>query len=137
MKKLITSITIVILFTIFLSACKKPNDPPATLTTLQKIQAKWQIETYAENDYYSGADHIQNKTGSTSDYLDFRADGKVYVSLFGTKDTSTYTLSGETKIIIDGASTYDIKTLTSNSFTIYQKDISGSDFFEQTFTMKK
>lgn len=119
-----------------LPACKK-TDTQAPQTTQQKLQAKWQLDTYVENDHFLGADHFQNLTGGPNDYLDFRADGKVYVSLFGMKDTSVYALSGDTKIVIDGTVIYDIKTLTANSFIMYQKDIYGSDFFEQTFTMKK
>jgi hypothetical protein len=136
MKKFITFIAVATFLVCLFPACKKP-DTQAPLTTEQKLQAKWQLDTYAENDHFSGADHVQNLTGGANDYLDFRSDGKVYVSLFGIKDTSIYALSGDTKIVIDGAVVYDIKTLTANSLIMYQKDISGSDFFEQTFTMKK
>ena len=137
MKKIITSIVIVTLVTFYLTACKKSSDTQQPQTTLQKIQNKWLLQNYLENDHYSGLDHIKNLTGGANDYLDFRTDGKVYVSLFGSKDTSTYALSGDTKIVVDGVNIFDIKTLTENSFIIYQKDISGSDFLEQTFTMKK
>lgn len=136
MKKFITSVAVATLIICTLPSCKK-SDTQAPLTTQQKLQAKWQLDTYAENDHFSGADHLQNLTGGPNDYLDFRADGKVYVSLFGIKDTSVYALSGDTKIVIDGAVVYDIKALTGNSFIMYQKDVYGSDFFEQTFTMKK
>lgn len=136
MKKIITLIAVATLIIVSLNACKK-NDAQPTQTTLQKIQAKWLLQNYLENDHYSGLDHIKNLTGGANDYLDFRTDGKVYVSLFGSKDTSTYALSGDTKIVVDGVNIFDIKTLTENSFIIYQKDISGSDFLEQTFTMKK
>ncbi|HUS01786.1 MAG TPA: hypothetical protein VMY77_08670 [Chitinophagaceae bacterium] len=136
MKKFITSMAVATLLVCILPACKK-TDTPAPQTTEQKLQAKWQLDTYAENDHFSGADHLQNLTGGPNDYLDFRSDGKVYVSLFGIKDTSVYALSGDTKIVIDGAVIYDIKALTGSSFIMYQKDVSGSDFFEQTFKMKK
>jgi hypothetical protein len=42
----------------------------------------------------------------------------------------------DSKILI-GSSSYDIKTLTSNSFILYGKDISGSDFLQETITMTK
>ena len=126
-----------------LPACKK-TDTQDPQTTEQKLQAKWQVETYAENAHYSGADHLQNLTGGIDDYLDFRTDGKVYVSLFGIKDTSTYALSGDKQIVIDRTVVYDIRAFTNNSLIMHQKDISyqpyalqGYDFFEQTITMKK
>lgn len=141
MKKIITSIVLVIFVTVYLQACKKSTDVGPQLTTLQKLQAKWLIVTDLENDHYTGVDHIRNSTGGPNDYVDFRTDGKVYVSAFGYLDTSVYTLSGDTKIII--SSTYgsptnlEIKTLTYNSCTLYQKDISGADFYEETMTLKK
>jgi hypothetical protein len=63
---------------------------------------------------------------------------KVYTYLFGSRDTSTYALSGDTKVVIDGTDIFDIKTLTNNSFIMYNKDNgSGTDYEEITFTMKK
>ena len=81
MKKIITSIAIVTLFTFYLTACKKSSDTQQPQTTLQKIQAKWQVDTYYENDHFSGADHIKNTVGTANDYFDFRPDGKIYFSL--------------------------------------------------------
>jgi hypothetical protein len=136
MKKFIKSMAVATLMVCLFPACKK-TDTQVPQTTLQKIQAKWQLVTYQENDHFSGMDHIQSLTGGSDDYLDFRTDGKVYVSVFGSIDTSTYALSGDTKIVIDGSFITEIKTLTQNSFVLYSKDVSGSDFLEQTFTMKK
>ena len=138
MKKIITSIAIVTLITFCLPACKKSSDTQQPQTTLQKMQAKWQLETLFQNDHYSGTDHIMNITGTVNDYLDFRTDGKIYSSIQGNRDTTTYSLASDTKLLIDGVNNYDIKTLTSASFIIYLKDISGlPDFFEETITMKK
>ena len=136
MKKNITFMTVATLL-LFVFGCKK-SDTQQPQTTLQKIQAKWQLQTYLENDHYSGIDHITNSPGSTNDYLDFRSDGKVYVSLFGSKDTSTYSILNDTKIIFDSYALFDIKTLTANSFIMYGKQTYGSsDFDEQTYTMIK
>lgn len=138
MKKIITSVAVAILITFCLPACKKSSETQPPQTTLQKIQAKWQLQTWLDNDHYSGVDHITNSTGGANDYLDFRTDGIVYFSLFGSKYTATYALSGDTKIVFGGTDTYDIKTLTSTSFIIYSKEtFGGTDYEEQTFTMKK
>lgn len=139
MKKIITSIAIVTVVTFYLSACKKSDTQRTTTQTpLQKIQAKWQLQTYVYNDHYANMDHLTNLTGGANDYLDFRTDMKVYTYLFGSRDTSTYALSGDTKVVIDGTDIFDIKTLTNNSFIMYNKDNgSGTDYEEITFTMKK
>lgn len=136
MKKIIIPMAVATLIVFCITACKK-TDNQQPQTTLQKIQAKWQLQTYYSNDHFSGVDHIQNVTGTASDYLDFRPDGKVYSSLLGSRDTVTYSLVNDTQLLIDGSTKYDIKTLTSNSFVIYEKDISGSDFLEETITMAK
>ncbi len=139
MKKNIIAITIVAMAIIYLPACKKSSDiQPEPQTTFQKIQAKWQLVTHYENDHFAGVDHIKNTTGTATDYLDFRTDGKIYASFFGYRDTVTYSLINDTQLLIDGTNKYDIKTLTSNSFIIYGKDVSSNgDFLEETFTMKK
>lgn len=136
MKKIITSIAVATLIVLCITACKK-TDTQQPQTTLQKIQAKWQLQTYYSNDHFSGTDHIQNITGTANDYLDFRTDGKVYSSLLGSRDTVTYSLVSDAQLLIDGSTRYDIKTLTSNSFVMYEKDISGSGFLEETITMTK
>ena len=73
-----------------------------------------------------------------SDIIDFRTDGKVYTNVQGQLDTTTYSLSGDTKIVIDGNLNYDITTLTANSFILHEKEIgTGTDFYEETLTLKK
>ncbi len=136
MKKILKTLAVATLIFTWLPACKK-TDTVQPQTTLQKIQAKWQLQTYYENDHYLGADHIRNMTGTSNDYLDFRTDGKVYSFIFGNKDTASYSLINDTHLLIDGVTTYEIKTLSASLFSIYGKEISGSDFLEETITMVK
>jgi hypothetical protein len=136
MKKFITSTALVLLAISFLSACKKSNKQQ---TTLEKIQGKWQLVTDVENDHVNGQDDITTYTGDPGDIIDFRADGKAYFNIIGTGDMDTlaYTVSGDTKIEFEGTQ-FDIITLTSNSFILHDKEvIAGSDFFEETITLKK
>jgi hypothetical protein len=134
MKKIITSALLASLVIFYLPECKKSDKPQ---TTLEKIQGKWQLVSDVENDHIAGQDDITTYTGAPGDFLDFRADGKVYISIQGEQDTSTYTLSSDTKIVLDGTPS-DIITLTSNSFIIHDKEISGADdFHEVTITLKK
>ena len=137
MKKIITLITAIAIATILLPSCKK-SDTQMPQTTLQKIQNKWSLESYLENDHYSGSDHIKNTPGTANDYVDFRIDGKVYTSFLGFKDTVIYSLVNDTQLLINGSRKYDIRVLTSNAFTIYGKELyPGGSFLEETITMKK
>jgi hypothetical protein len=136
MKKFINSAILVLLITFYLPACKKSDKAQ---TTLEKIQGKWQVVTDVENDHIGGQDDITTYTGDPGDIIDFRADGKAYFNIIGTGDMDTlaYTVSGDTKIEFEGTQ-FDIITLTSNSFVLHDKEvIAGSDFFEETITLKK
>jgi hypothetical protein len=138
MKKIITSIVVAILITFCLPACKKSSDTQQPQTTQQKIQNKWLLENIVDNFHRSGTDQSSTTIGASTDYFDFRADGKIYYSISTYKDTVTYSLPSDTKILIDGTETYDIKTLTSNSFIIYQKKLLNcTDYDEETITWKK
>ena len=135
MKKFITSAILALLVTFYLPACKKSDKKQ---TTLEKIQGVWQLETDVDNEHVSGQDNITTITGAAGDILDFRTDGKVYSNLQGEADTSTYALSGDTKIVIEGIVTLDITTLTANLFVLHNKEIlGGTDFSEETLTLKR
>lgn len=139
MKKIISSFVIVALITMYLQACKKSDTTtPAPQTTLQKIQYKWGLERIVSNDHYAGVDHSSATIGTSSDYFEFKTDGKVYYSISGFTDVVTYSLINDTKILIDGTETYEIKTLTANSFVLYQKNIrNATDYDEETIIMKR
>ena len=120
----------------YLPACKKSDKKQ---TTIEKIQGKWQLVTDVENDHIDGQDDITTYTGDPGDIIDFRADGKAYFNIIGTGDMDTlaYTVSGDTKIEFEGTQ-FDIITLTPNLFVLHDKEIiAGSDFFEETITLKK
>jgi hypothetical protein len=135
MKKIIISVALVSLVTFYLPACKKSDKKQ---TTIEKIQGIWQLESDIYNDHFSGQDNIDSITGDPGDIVDFRTDGKVYSNIGGFTDTSTYALSGDTKIVLDGIHLYDIITLTANSFIIHNKETTApSDFYEETIALKK
>lgn len=138
MKKIITSITMLMLLAFYLPSCKK-TDTQQEQSTLQKIQAKWSLVSIIDNDHYAGADHISTTTGTATDYFEFKTDGKIYYSVSGFTDVVTYSLvNNNTQILIDGSETYDIKTISANSFVMYRKELrSGSDYDEETLTLRK
>ena len=116
-------------------SCKKKND---TETTAQKIQAKWQIINFISNDHSNGTDDIITETGAPGDYFDIRSDGHIYSLFQGSLDTSSYTLLGDSKLIFDVTDTANIKTLTNNSLTLYEKSIiDPSEYTELTINLKK
>lgn len=132
MKKITNSVVLVVLITFIFAACKKHDQK----TTAEKIEGTWKIhsditDTYVNNTHYY--DTTLAQPGST---VEFRKDGKVYSVYQNSKDTSTYTLSGDTKIIIDDEP-YDIKTLNSNTFEISAKEVHGQNYVEETLKLIK
>ena len=135
MKKVIPSAALIFLAIFCMEACKKSDNPQSTL---QKVQSNWQLVSEIVNVHISGQDNITTITGTSADYVDFRADGKVYSDIQGSTDTAAYALSGNTKIIINGSSSFDITTLTSNSLILHDKEsLGGTDFAEETMSLKK
>lgn len=136
MKKIIYLMALIALLTFFLTACKKSDKQPKT--TIEKVQGKWSLQSEVLNQHVAGHDDITTTPGEANDIIDFRTDGKVYSVVTGIQDTSTYALSGDTKIILDGTQSYDIKELTSSSFIIYNKEIYGTDEYDEiTISLKR
>ena len=123
-------LVLIVLFSISLitPSCKKKD---AEKTAAQKLQNKWTFLNATDNNHYSGADHVISVNGNAGDYMDFRTDGRVYLRIQSSLDTSSYVLSGDTKIIFDGTDTATIQTLTDNALKLYFKDIISAGTYEE------
>lgn len=133
MKKIINSLLIIALIAFLFSACKKKD---VKITTAEKVQGTWQLQADIYHEFVGGVDHSDTTAGLNAT-IEFRNDGKAYSIYQDQKDTATYTLSGDTHIILSGNETYEIKELTSNSFVLYTKEIDGADYYEETISLKK
>jgi len=118
-------------------ACKKTE--PSASGTQQKILGKWKFQNVVVNDFYSGSSHITTYPGDPSDYFDFRSDGKVYSSIWGSQDTSSYTIINDTQLRIDAAGdTSNIILLTRSALQLYEKQVfAPGDYSESTIYMSK
>jgi hypothetical protein len=117
-----------------LAACHKEEK-----TTAEKVQGKWQLAKITDNEHSDDKDVRDTTVGTAADYLDFRADGKLYTYLYGDYDTSNYVIQSDLKIRIGGASA-DIQTLTDKTFRFYSKQPNAngpSAYYEVTFNLKK
>lgn len=126
------------MLTFIFESCKKKD----TATTIQKIQAKWSIESVIDHEHDPSSlpiDTTVTTLGVATDYIDFRSDGKVYSFFDGSADTSAYALSGDTSIIISTSGNLKIQSLTDHVLKLYEKedDPSTSSYFEETINLKK
>lgn len=114
------------------TSCKKDEEK----LTQEKVLGKWGVESIIFASLVSGVFDTETQPGNPADYLDFRANGKVYAMTDGDKDTLAYTIISENSIKIDD-DTFVIKALTDNSFVLYAKVTEGANYFEQTLNLKR
>ena len=140
MKQLLSFAILAFFVTYIFESCKK-SDKKVTLTTTQQVQAKWTLESLIDHEHVNSPvfDSTITTPGTAADYLDFRADGKVYSSLGGSLDTTTYAIVGDTSILIVSAGSYRIQTLTANAMKLYTKlDVpSWPGYIEEYINLKK
>jgi hypothetical protein len=134
MKKLLFALfAITTLFT----ACKKKD---VEKTTAEKLIAKWKVSSYVENDYFNNTNHSATTQGGTTDYVDFRTDGKVYSKEgSSSEDVADYSVVNDNTVKIDGDD-YTIKTLTDTQLVLYYKDQTSTqplEYYELTFNLYK
>jgi hypothetical protein len=132
-------LSVVLLISMGFIACKKESAVPVPKTTQEKIAGKWKLESTVTNNFYSGASHIVNYTGTAADYADFRSDGKIYSFVGGSYDTAAYGIISDTKMWIDNSTdVFDIQTLTDANLKIYRKETyTGGEYSESTINMKR
>ena len=130
-------LSLIAIVTIIFTACKK--DDPATPTTLQKLQGKWNFQKGYYHEYYNGSHSYDTSFAVAGDYADFRTDGKVYFKFENDFDTLGYSVLGDNKLIATSlgafptSDTLNILTLTATEFQINQVDQSElPDLYEFT-----
>jgi len=120
--------------TALFTACKK-TDTAAT-TTAQKVLGKWTFVSKLTREKFQGTWKSYNITGQPGDYADFRTDGKLYSYANTEYDTSSYAIISD-KLLKFNKDTFQINTLTTNSFVIYQSDFATKDSSDVTTTLKR
>ncbi|MER3499134.1 MAG: hypothetical protein C4308_11125 [Chitinophagaceae bacterium] len=128
------TLSLLLISSVILLSCKKDKQ-----STKEKLQGKWTMKSIVENHYYSGSSHIHTYPASPGDYLDFRSNNTVIISLGGSVDTLTYGLPDDNHLWIDDpAELYEIKTLTKSQFVIANRDDDpNGDYYEVTINMEK
>ncbi len=131
MNKNIKSFLLIGSLTLTFIACKKKET-----TTAEKVLGTWQMQTDIYHQNVSGVDYSDTTYGMGAT-IEFRSDSKAYSNFNGQKDTSAYSLSGDTKLIINGTDTLNIQTLTSSLFVLYTREMQGANLYEETITLTK
>jgi hypothetical protein len=126
MKKILLFTTAIVLLAFSFSSCKKKDKE----TTAVKIQHQWTIVNYIDNNHDAGGDNIETTNPTSGDFINFSSDGTANFQLDGATGTSSYSLIGDTQILL-GTETYTIKTLTDTQLTLYSKDVISSTEFEE------
>ena len=134
--KLLSAIFISLLIGFSFSSCKKTDDKKEK-TTAERIQGTWHLDTDIYHDFFENEDYYDTTKGGPNDTIEFTSDGKVNMSIDGDTESTVYEISGDSKIIIAGNVSFDIKTLMETLLVMYSKQVIGSDYTEETMTLKR
>lgn len=129
-------LSLLVLSSLFFS-CKKEDAKEAS--TYDKLQGRWTMVSIVSNDHFGGVDHPGSEPIVAGDYAEFLADGTLNTKLGGITDVGDYGIVSESQIWIDSnTDIYDVRTLTSSSLVLYNKDVTSStDYFETTVTLSR
>ena len=127
-----------LLISLSFMACKKESPATQVKTTQEKLLGKWNLVSEVTNDYYGGSSHLTTYNFQPGDYTEFKNDGKFTEYKSGTFDTYDYGIIDDSKIwMLLTNNIYELKILTASDLQLYKKEISGTDYYESTLTMKK
>jgi hypothetical protein len=114
-----------------LTSCQKDNEEdPATVTTKQVIQGKWQINNVSIKKNFVGEENTVTQPGKPSDYMDFMSDGKLHTYFGGKLIINDYRVVDEKTISIDQDDA-SIRELTDSTMRLLTKDATGTIGFTQ------
>ncbi len=118
--------------TTLLTACKKNKNK----NTAEKVVGKWSLVSIRDNSFYSNTPHVTTLTGTAFDYIEFLDGGIGTVNIGGSADLVTYSVVGDTKLVLDGE-TFDILGISDNVLLLYSKTGSATVYDESTISLKK
>lgn len=126
MKNAISAVLMILAMAVGLTSCKKdsPADTENALTVEQKLAGKWALKTAIGNYNMFGNKRTDTTRFSSSDYIEFKADGTVDIL------ASTNAYSGKWKVLnnklifsdtnyIDYTDGYSIPVLTGHELQLY------------------
>ena len=114
-----------------LTSCKKDKEEdPATVTTKQVIQGKWQINNVSIKKNFVGEENSVTQRGTPSDYMDFMSDGKLHTYFGGKLTINEYRVVNGNTISIDQDDA-SIRALTDSTMRLLTKDATGTIGFTQ------
>ncbi len=118
---------------IFSSSCKKEDEE----TTATKLQHRWTVNSFTENERIDGEDNMATRPAGASDYMEFTSAGTVNLRLESTDFSLPYSVTAENKLLL-GAQSFDIQTLNNNTFVIYSKEMQDvNNYSEVTINMRR
>jgi hypothetical protein len=120
---IIAALLTVLIISLMLPACKKDKTPSVT----EKLMHKWSLVQTNDTLYTPTASPvISSYTGTSTDYMDFRTDGKLYSFINNKYDTANYTYSELNFKLNVRSYRYNILILTDQSMVIHEPHITSS-----------
>jgi hypothetical protein len=120
-------------------SCNKDDDQKSTQ---QKLIGKWNLVSAKLHDHYSGVNYYDSSAYAEGLIIrEFKNDGTLITSssYSPNKDTSTYKMLDNQKMVIDGTDTVSVIKLTDTDLQIYFKTgpDSNGDYSQEWDNYKK
>jgi hypothetical protein len=135
MKK--STIVSLLALSVVVYSCKKDKDK----STQDRLIGKWSMVSAKWNDHYNGTNHYDSSSyGSGLFNVEFKSDGKVITSssMSADKDTSTYKMLDDKRIVFDNVDTLTINSISDNDFQLYYKEVyQNNEYYEEWQNFKK
>jgi hypothetical protein len=133
----LTATACVALITVLIAgACKKDDEKGFTA----RLMNKWSLVQIVDSVYSSSGSPVTSEyPGKTTDYMDFRKDGKLYSSINSTFDTANYTYSeANFKVNVKGFK-YNVLILTDETMILHEPNFAASSSGHTAYkiTLKK
>ncbi|MET0637722.1 MAG: hypothetical protein ABWZ25_16960, partial [Chitinophagaceae bacterium] len=114
-----------LLLTMF-TACKKDKDDQSTA---EKIAGKWNVSKIITREVIEGEEPFEDTyTGVSTDYIEFRSDGKVVLDFDGDSEIESYQVMGDTAIVIADVP-FKITALSKSQLSLYSKQSYSNNYF--------
>jgi hypothetical protein len=112
---------------IFSSSCKKEDKE----TTTTKIQHRWTINSYTNNERIDGEDNMITTVAEPGDFMDFTSSGTANLRLEGTDLSLPYSVTSEDKLTL-GGEPFEIRTLNNSTLVLYNIDTQDANNYSET-----
>ena len=138
--KTLRLLSLLVIGAALISSCDK-DDEISTAEALERLQKTWKIDSISTVFFSSPTSATVTYKGDSTDYYDFRSDGKLYTQVNNTKDTLLYNLLNNNTLVVNNNGVIDSGKLTilnsSKLVGVTRTKLNATDYYEVTANLSR